>query len=294
MTNILITGGAGFIGSNLSNYLYKKGFKITIIDNLERGNKKNLNSNIKLINYDLRKNPKKIENYFKKSEIVIHLASKVGSWKYYEDNAFEVFQDNALIDSNVINLINKFKITKYIYASSSHVYPSNLQTQKKKYILKENDSKDSHPLLSYGWAKLIAEKQIINLSNKIKNSKFVILRFVGIYGSNQNTNIEKGSIIPVLCKRASNYPKSEYKILTNGEEVRSYCHIDDTCNCIFKLILKINKINKYETFNVCSSQKIKIKDIAKKIILISKKKIILKIPKKKPQVSPSRYVQIKK
>ena len=162
-----------------------------------------------------------------------------------------------------------------------HVYPSNLQTQKKKYILKENDSKDSHPLLSYGWAKLIAEKQIINLSNKIKNSKFVILRFVGIYGSNQNTNIEKGSIIPVLCKRASNYPKSEYKILTNGEEVRSYCHIDDTCNCIFKLILKINKINKYETFNVCSSQKIKIKDIAKKIILISKKKFILKIPKKK-------------
>ena len=281
MKQILITGGAGFIGTNLSNYLSNRKYKVLVIDNLERGNKKNLDKKIIFYKSDLRKISKKTEKIFKNSDIIIHLASKVGSWQYYENKAYDVCKNNLLIDANVLHLIKKFNKTKYIYASSSHVYPAKLQTNKLKIDLKEKDAENSMPLLSYGLAKLVSEKQISFLSKDIKNSKYVALRFVGIYGLNQNSNLEKGSVIPVLCKKAKFYPKFGYQLLTDGNEVRSYCHIHDACKCIFLLIKKINKIQKFEAFNVCSDQKIKIKDIAKNIIEASGKKINLKVTKKK-------------
>jgi nucleoside-diphosphate-sugar epimerase len=281
MKKILITGGAGFIGAHLSNFLTKKNFDLTVLDNLERGDKKNLYKNITFRKVDLRKIPKKIETLFKKSDIIIHLASKVGSWQYYEQNAYDVYSNNSIIDANVLRLIKKYNKRKYIYASSSHVYPENLQTSKLKKILKESDAKESFPILSYGLAKLVCEKQIHFLSQDIKNAKFIALRFVGIYGLNQNSNLNKGSLIPVLCKKAKFYPKYGYKLLTDGNEVRSYCHIDDTCEYIYKIIKKIEKINKFEVFNICSNQKIKIREIAKKIIKVSDKKIKLKLSTKK-------------
>ena len=281
MKKILITGGAGFIGSHLSNFLTKKNYDVTVLDNLERGEKKNLDKKINFYNLDLRKISKKIETLFKKSDMIIHLASKVGSWQYYEKNAYDVYSNNSLIDTNVLGLIKKYNKRRYIYASSSHVYPAKLQTRKLKKSLKESDANETFPILSYGLAKLISEKQIQFLSQDMKNAKFTALRFVGIYGLNQNSDLNKGSLIPVLCKKAKFYPKYGYKLLTDGNEVRSYCHIDDTCKYIYKIIKKIDKINRFEVFNICSNQRIKIKEIAKKIIKVSEKKIKLQLSAKK-------------
>ena len=279
---ILITGGAGFIGSNLANELNKFGAKIFVIDNLERGSKKNLNKEIIFYKQDLRKKNNRINNIFKNKDIIIHLASKVGAMHYYQKNQFDVMRDNIMIDNNAIELAYKNSIKSFLYASSSHVYPLDLQ-KKNKYLLKEKDSNRSHPIISYGWAKLVGEKQIEYLSNKFDNT--IMLRFVGIYGNNQDVNISNGSLIPVLSYKSLNYPKFGFKLLTDGSEVRSYCHIDDTIDAIKKIIISTEKKKyKSEIFNICSNEYYSIYNIAKKISKLSKKNIQVKTNKIKANI----------
>lgn len=279
---ILITGGAGFIGSNLSNDLIKYGAKVFVIDNLERGLKKNLNNKVIFYKQDLRKKNKIIGKIFKNKDIIIHLASKVGAMHYYQQNQFEVMRDNIAIDNNTIELAYKNSVKSFMYASSSHVYPLELQ-KKKKYLLSEKDSIKSHPIISYGWAKLVGEKQIEYLSNKFENT--VILRFVGIYGNNQDVDIANGSLIPVLSYKSLNYPSYGFKLLTDGSEIRTYCHIDDTIDAIKKIIISMQR-KKYnsEAFNICSDDYYSIYSIAKKISKLSKKNIQVKKNKLKANI----------
>lgn len=282
--NILITGGAGFIGANLANHFNQLGSKVFVVDNLERGNRKNLNKSIKFYKLDLRLKNKRIFNLFSKKDIVIHLASKVGGMNYYQLNQFEVMKDNILIDNNVIELSIKNKIKTFFYASSSHVYPPDLQTSKKINILKESDSRNSEPVISYGWAKLMGEKQLEYVKESFKNS--IIARFVGIYGNNQDTNIANGSVIPVLCYKSLKYPKYGYKLLTDGKEIRSYCHINDSIEAVKKILYKTKTRNfKAEIFNICSDESLTILEIAKKIALKSNSQIKVEITKKKANLA---------
>lgn len=280
---ILITGGAGFIGSNLANHLNDLGSKVFVIDNLERGKKKDLNKGIKFSKLDLRVKNINLKKIFKGKDIVIHLASKVGGMQYYQLNQFDVMKDNILIDNNVIELSIQANVQTFLYASSSHVYPHHLQT-KRINILKESDSKNTEPIISYGWAKLIGEKQVNYVKEKFKNS--IIARFVGIYGKNQDTNILNGSVIPVLCFKSIKYPRYGFKLLTNGKEIRSYCHIDDTISAIEKILYKTKeKKFKAEIYNICSNENMTILQIAKQIAELSNKKIKVKITRKKANIA---------
>ncbi len=274
--NILITGGAGFIGSNLANNLVKISKSISVLDNLERGNSNNLHQGIKFIKIDLRTKSKKLIHYIQSSDIVIHLASKVGGISFYENNAYDILKENILIDSNVLDCVVNSGVKFYFYASSSHIYPLKYQKQYKVKTLKENDSDSSHPTLSYGWAKLIGEKNIEFASSLNKDINYSIGRLVGIYGPNQDTDLSNGSLIPVLCKRAINYPNFNFEIKTNGKEIRSYCHINDAITLIKKLIESSNSKKKDFIYNICSDEYYSIDQIAKKIIKISKKNIKLK------------------
>lgn len=281
---ILITGGAGFIGSNLANHLINIGAKVFVIDNLERGSKKNLNNRVTFYKFDLRYKNKSLIKIFKNKDLVIHLASKVGGMNYYQLNQFEVMKENILIDNNVIELSIENKIQNFIYASSSHVYPPDLQSKNKRHILKEIDSRNSEPIISYGWAKLIGEKQIEYVKERFRNS--IIARFVGIYGNNQDTNIQNGSVIPVLCFKSIKYPKYGYKLLTTGEEIRSYCHINDAIEAVKKILLKTKTRRfKAEIFNICSDENLTILEIAKKIAKKVNKSIKVKVIKKKANLA---------
>jgi UDP-glucose 4-epimerase len=142
-------------------------------------------------------------------------------------------------------------------------------------LLKENDSIKSHPIISYGWAKLVGEKQIEYLSSKFDNT--IILRFVGIYGNNQDVDISNGSLIPVLSYKSLNFPRHGFKLLTDGSEIRSYCHIDDAIDAIKKIIISTQrKKYKGEVFNICSNENYSIHNIAKKISKLSEKNIKVK------------------
>ena len=141
MKKVLVTGGAGFIGSHLVKRLVEKGYDVTAIDNLERGNV-NFVSNIKSLKLaicDLT-DYETIQNFVEGKDIVIHLASKVGGIGTYLSKPYNVMNTNIQMDSNVLRGVIENKINTYFYASSAHIYPKELQTIADSPMIKESDA----------------------------------------------------------------------------------------------------------------------------------------------------------
>jgi UDP-glucose 4-epimerase len=272
---ILVTGGAGFIGSHLVKKLVNEGHKVTVIDNLERGNLIFLEGVISKINFfkkDLRKYSQ-IHKFFKNKECVIHLASKVGGIGTYVSKPYEVMSSNLSIDSNVLKAVISYEIKNYFYASSAHIYPKSLQTVKDSPKILENEAYPADPELSYGWAKLIGEKAIEAAVKEYDFLNASIARFIGIYGPNQDYNLETGSVIPVFSHRAIKYPTIPFNVWGTGEETRSYCYIDDALECINLMIEKNKDCRLVGPLNVGKEERVSISTIAKTIIDISNKNI---------------------
>ena len=144
---ILITGGCGFIGTNLVNRLLKQkdniskdNINIIIIDNLWRGNKKYIENkdNVKiieedLVNYDI------CLKYIKDVDIVYHLAEIVSGVNFATNNQAFIYRKNILINSNVLNSCIENKIKNYVYVSSACVYPRDKQNVKSFNYFREED-----------------------------------------------------------------------------------------------------------------------------------------------------------
>jgi|LakMenEpi03Aug12_release.lakeMendotaPanAssembly.Ray.scaffolds.fasta_scaffold75540_3 GDP-D-mannose 3',5'-epimerase len=272
INNILITGGAGFIGSNFAKYLLNKGYNVTVIDNLERGKLEYLPNDVKFHNLDLR-DYNSFKEVFKNQDCVVHLASKVGGIGTYVSKPYEVMSSNIMIDNNVLKAVIENNITRYFYASSAHVYNKSLQNDKDSPLIDETQAYPAEPSLSYGWAKLIGELSIEYAIKEKKNLKAAIGRFIGIYGPNQDFDLETGSVIPVFCHRALKYPEVDFKIMGTGQETRSYCYITDALECIELMINKMDELDLVGPLNVGKEERISISEISEIIIDIANKDI---------------------
>ena len=274
MKKVLVTGGAGFIGSNLVKRLVEKGYKVTAIDNFERGKLEFVENtkSLKLIVCDLT-NYEIMHQFFEGQDIVIHLASKVGGIGVYLDTPYQVMKANMEMDANVLKAVLEYKIDTYFYASSAHIYPKELQMIADSPMIKESDAYPANPELTYGWAKLIGEKSIEAAIVENDWLKAAIARFIGIYGPNQDFKLESGSVIPVFSHRAIKYPEVPFKVWGTGKETRSYCYIDDALDCIEKMIEAMDTKQLVGPYNVGKGERCTIEDIAKTAIDISGKDI---------------------
>ena len=273
---ILITGGAGFIGSHLTRRLVNKGYQVTVLDNLERGKLEFLDDVIDKITFiecDLR-DYESIKGYFLGKDYVIHMASKVGGIGTYTSKPYEIMSTNMIIDSNVLKAVIKNHITKYFYASSAHIYPKSLQISSDSPLIHEDKAYPADPELSYGWAKLIGEQAVQSAVKEFNFLRVAIARFIGIYGPNQDFKLETGSVIPVFSHRAIKHPEINFNIWGTGKETRSYCYIEDTLDCIELMISKMDEISLVGPLNVGKEERVSISDIAKTVIKISGKDII--------------------
>ena len=258
--NILITGCAGFVGFHLSEFLSKKYKKSKIIgfDNINnfyspilkkmriKELKKNKNFYFKKIDLE---NKKKIENIFKRNKIkiVIHLAAQAGVRDSLKiPNSY--FKSNFIGFMNIINISNKNKVKKFIFASSSSVYGD-----KKKFPLKEN--MDISPKNIYSATKKINE-DIANDLSKISNMKMIGLRFFTVYGKFGRPDMFIFKFLHSLLNRKKFY------LYNKGNHFRDYTHIDDVVNIIISLIKK--KITKkFQIFNICSNDPIDLNKLVK-------------------------------
>ena len=286
--SVLITGGNGFLGKNLTMHLIELGAKrIKIADNLERQGEYALsieNNNIEFIKCDLR-DRKPCIDICDGIDIIFHCASKVGSNRYYVDSAFDVMSNNILIDSNVLNAAIKSNISSYVYISSAFVYPlERMQDAFSKGIIEE-ESLPANPVNSYGWAKLMGELSLKYATRFNNHLNGVVLRLSNFYGPFQNDDYKKGSIIPVLIRKAHEFSKNNsFSIFGNGNETRTYCYISDVLDALCIAAKKSYEGHFIGPLNIGSEMPIKIVDLANKIIQISGKEINLhRIPSKNPK-----------
>ena len=249
--NILITGGSGFIGSNLANYLAKKHFKVFVIDDLSVGDRKSLNKNRNIKFF--KKNINQIDSINLKEKIhcCIHLAAKA-QILITAKNENQYFEDNVTGLQKTLNFCKLKNIKKFIFASSASVYGD---TRNKK--VSENMSLS--PLHYYAFSKYIGEK-IIKRYCKLNEINFYILRLFNIYGVKSNAVVAK-----FIAQYLQNKPITIYG---NGKQSRDFVHVNDLIDIINKLI---NKNFKSNVFNVGSSNSIQINQIKSSISKSHKK-----------------------
>ncbi len=274
--SILVTGGAGFIGSHLTTALVHRGARVTVVDSLERGTKGHLRkvlNHIRFFALDLR-DPDVALRLCKGMDTVMHLASKVGGIEYYTHRPHDVIEANLSIDGNVLDGVLRRSVPHYFYASSAHVYPVRLHTGTTPQPIEENQDLSVYPELSYGWGKLIGEKRVEFARAQGAPLRASVARIIGAYGPNQDYDLQTGSAIPVFIRRAAEYPRlSPFLVRSTGEERRSYCFVDDIVDGIIVSTEKLSQAEMVGPFNLGAEGSVSIRDLARMIVDISGKDI---------------------
>ncbi|HEV2386394.1 MAG TPA: NAD-dependent epimerase/dehydratase family protein [Candidatus Acidoferrales bacterium] len=282
---VLVTGGAGFIGSNLVARLAREGARLRVVDNLERGRLEYLDpfvSDVEFVQADLRDDEACLRACAD-VEVVFHLASKVGGILYYIERAGEVFRANTRIDQNMWTAALDRRVPYYFYASSAHVYPAELQSTPDSPPISEPQALPANPQLSYGWAKLVGERLCLFDAERGCPTRLAIARIIGAYGPNQSVDLATGSAIPVFCRRAIEYPnRGPFVVLGAGRETRSYHYVTDTVEAMLRAVCKLEEKPLVGPFNLGSEQRITIGDLAREVIAVSGKEIEIAWDTSKP------------
>jgi len=260
----IVTGGAGFIGSNLVDRLVEEGHKVIVIDNFVSGKKDNLShhskKNVKIIKSDISNN-RKLYKHFKGVNYVFHLAGLAEIVPSIE-NPRKYFINNTLGTLNILEAAKQVKIKKFIYAASSSCYGT-----PKKIPTKETDKIDTkHP---YAFTKFLGEEAVIKYANFFRMPN-ISCRFFNVYGPRLNRTSQYGAVFSNFLTQ-----KKRHKPLTivgNGRQTRDFIHVDDLTNA-FVILAKSNLKNKI--YNLGSGKETSINKIASTIggkkIFISKR-----------------------
>jgi nucleoside-diphosphate-sugar epimerase len=283
--SVLVTGGAGFIGSHLAPALVAAGAHVTVVDNMERGAKQPLQAlwgEITFHKADLL--DRQVANRVcAGKDVVLHLASKVGGIGYYTQRPFEVIEANLQIDGNMLGAALACAVPFYFYASSAHVYPIELQRDAEAPPIREDQVLPAHPELSYGWAKLMGEKRIEYALAEGKPMRASVARIIGAYGPNQDFDLATGSAIPVFIRRAIEYPRlGPFRVLGTGNETRSYCFVEDIVAAIMTSTERLANQSCIGPFNLGAEGRISIGELARTVIEISKKEITIEFDSSHP------------
>lgn len=212
---VLVTGGAGFIGSHIVDLLITNGHEVTIVDNLSTGNKANVNKKAAFFPVDIT-SPQLEDVFFKqKPEYVIHQAAQVDVAKSIREPAGDA-DINILGTIRLLECCRKFSIKKIVYASSSAVYgETNDCSIEETFPLK--------PISFYGISKLTPELYI-QLYNQHYGIPYTILRYGNVYGPRQNPKGE-GNVIAIFMHKALNAEQSF--IFGSGDQTRDFVYVKD-------------------------------------------------------------------
>ncbi|WP_338599745.1 NAD-dependent epimerase/dehydratase family protein [Sulfolobus tengchongensis] len=240
----IVTGGAGYIGGHLVDYLVSKDLEVTVIDDFSSG--RYVNNKARLIKYDLREgdilNKVKIE----KNQIIYHLAANPDV-RTSMINIEEHFERDVKVTLNVMELARKLDAEKVIFTSSSTVYGET-------NTIPTPETEEPKPISNYGLFKLLCEN-IVKYYAKQYNIKSIVTRLANITGG----RVSHGVVIDFIKKLREN-PKT-LEILGDGRQKKSYLYIDDLIEAFVKLENNVNEI--YEVYNIGNTDWITVNEIAK-------------------------------
>jgi nucleoside-diphosphate-sugar epimerase len=283
---ILITGGAGLIGSNAVKRFVSEGFDVFVADNLWRGKIENLqiekrsiiDLDSKFFEVDLRE----YENCSiatKGMDVVVHLADIVAGINFVFANELFLYRANILMNSHMLDAAIKNRVKQYIYVGTACSYPLEMQSELNPPPFKEEDVYPANPESAYGWSKLMGEYEC-ELAQKEANIQIGVLRLHNVYGSPCEISVEKSQVIPALCRKAINYPAEDFIVWGSGNQRRAFLHVDDVVDGIVATLEKgMNK----GVIQIGPGKSHSIADIAKRIVRLSGKEIKIKFDPSKPE-----------
>lgn len=292
MSKIIVTGGAGMIGSNLVKRLVKEGHEVFVVDNLWRGSldylkaengKMVIDFETHFLNADLTITGI-ADKLFKKADYIFHLADLVAGIDYVFKNQGEIFRQNILINSNVINSCRKADLKGFINVGTACSFPQTMQNTFEAVLLKEEDLYPADPESAYGWSKLmgIYETELLGKETDIQVSNLI---FHNVYGYPCDYSRLTGQVIPSLIRKAINHPDEEFVVWGSGMQSRAFVFIDDIVN---SLILALEKGLGKGLIQIGPSESITITKIAETIVSISGKNIPLRFDLSKQEGDKAR------
>jgi UDP-glucose 4-epimerase len=222
----LVTGGAGFIGSSLCEYLLKKNFKVIVIDNLKSGNinnLKNVKKNIVFIKVDISQKEKLQDKYFRDIDVIFHMAALADIVPSI-NNPEDYYKTNVQGTLNLLEKARKHKVKKFIYAASSSCYglPKKFPVSEKAIV---------SPEYPYALTKHLGEQLVLHWA-KVYKMKNISLRFFNVYGPRSRTNTNYGAMFGVfLAQKLNNKPLT---ITGDGSQERMFTYVEDIVDGLIK------------------------------------------------------------
>jgi UDP-glucose 4-epimerase len=250
---ILVTGGAGFIGSHLVDRLVIDGYRVRVVDNLSSGRIENIKhhldaNTVELIIGDL-KDPQIALKAVEGVDVVFHLAANP-EVRVSTTNPETHFNENIVATFNLLEAMRKKSVKELVFASSSSVYgePEEIPVDENAPI---------RPVSVYGASKAACEA-LIHAYTNLYEIKAVVLRYANVVGP----RLRHGVVWDLINKLFKN--PAELEILGNGRQVRSYVYIDDTIEATITAWRKTE--TSYEVYNIASEDWITVDEVADEVI----------------------------
>lgn len=264
---VLVTGGAGFIGSHLTQLLCDLKYQVTVIDDLSAGRREFVDRRARFIKGSLVE-AKLLDSILKNQRIVFHLAASTiikdsfkKPWEHFENNFF-----NSL---NLLEAMRKNGVKKIVFSSSAAVYG-----EPEKVPIQENDS--TKPINIYGASKLTFE-QVLAVYNRCFGIESVILRYFNVFGPRDECNKTPSRAVPIWSRailKGGHLPLYE-----DGKQKRDYVFVGDVAQAN---VAVIPLIKDSQIFNVASGRAIKLRDLIAMLEKLTMKKAKIKKLGKRP------------
>ncbi len=254
---IIVTGGCGFIGSEVVSQLVAQGHQVRVIDNLSKPESK-VASDYEFINYDLAV-PDGLDELFQGFDLCINMAAKIGGIGYFHKYPATILSDNNKIYSSTFEAGVKAGIERLVYVSSSMVFEST-----DRFPSRESDISDIPvPISSYGFSKLVGEQYCTAFFEE-HGLPYTIVRPFNAFGVNEAPGEDVGyaHVIPDLAKKIL-MGQDPLELLGDGRQTRCYTHVSDIADGIITAAQSPAGLN--EDFNISSPRETSVLELAEKI-----------------------------
>lgn len=242
---VIVTGGAGFIGSHIVDYLIENNAQVIVIDNFYHSNKKSVNRGAKFYDYDIRDSITQDLIAKESPDAIIHEAAQI-SVSASVKNPKEDASINIMGTINILQGAAKGNVKKIIYPASAAIFGEPM------YLPIDEE----HPLnmkSPYGVSKHVVE-DYLRVYNEIHNINFVSLRYSNVFGPGQDSSGE-GGVVAIFCEKLLRGERPE--IYGDGNQLRDFVYVKDVARAnILALDNKVKGI-----YNVCTNTKVSVNDL---------------------------------
>ena len=224
MARVVVTGGAGFIGSNLVRALLERGDAVRVLDNFSTGNRANLDGlEVEIVEGELR-SYERVHNAVRKADVVYHLGA-LGSVPRSVQDPLTSSAVNVEGTLNVLLAARDEGVRRVVFSSSTSVYGSSRQ-------LPTPEEEPCDPISPYGVAKLAAERYCISFSRVYESFETVVLRYFNVFGPRQSPFSQYAAAIPLFIRAIA--AGEQVTVNGDGEQSRDFTYVDNVVDATLR------------------------------------------------------------